>query len=501
MTPWFVTLAAVASLVAAWWYPSTVASAALGWTSTVLFVAALAPKQARIKRLFVAGCLTYCGGFYWLFSTIKDFGGFPLVAAVPIFLLYVVGSAVQFVMWAFLWGRIPKRLSSLGLTTALSWLLAVHFWIRIFPWDFGHTQIAFLPLAQMADTVGVTGITALMMWVAEAFVRRKKVWLGARISSVGCLVMAVLYGSLMQEFIPTQYSTELNTLLVQGNVSLSDKHNSTFITVNRDRYLRSSAEMSSKDTLIVWPESTITDFIPTSTTHATENPLLPHLNDGSAFLVGGLTYRSRREFYNSSLLVRPDGALEKPYHKIILMPFGEYTPLADIFPWLATINATAGQFSAGTSSDVMRFPLSSGVIVPVSPLICYEDVIPRLARAATRNGAELLVNQTNDAWFGDSVAPYQHHMIASFRAIENRRFLLRSTNTGLTAIVDPLGRTLSSLKPFTESTLQMEVNLLNYSTNYTTWPVEAGWFCTAVATLIALLTSAFRTRRKGTTLS
>jgi apolipoprotein N-acyltransferase len=121
---------------------------------------------------------------------------------------------------------------------------------------------------------------------------------------------------------------------------------------------------------------------------------------------------------------------------------------------------------------VLSFTTSTGQSVQLSPLVCYEDIIPALGKTATQLGAQVLINQTNDAWFGDTVAPYQHHMIASFRAIENRRYLLRSTNSGLTAVVDPTGRTLASLLPYTESVLPMEISLLTYQSTYTNLPIE-----------------------------
>jgi apolipoprotein N-acyltransferase len=218
------------------------------------------------------------------------------------------------------------------------------------------------------------------------------------------------------------------------------------------------------------------------------------LGDGSAFLVGGLTYRSRKEYYNSSILIRPDGSVAEPYNKIILMPFGEYTPFAALLPWLAEINATAGQFTAGSGPAVLSFPLSDGRQARLSPLICYEDIVPELAREATRRGAEVLINQTNDAWFGDTIAPYQHHMIAAFRAIENRRYLLRSTNTGLTAVVDPLGKTLASLLPYTESVLPMEISLLTYQSTYTQLPISLMWLTLAAITAFAVCALAIRSR-------
>ncbi len=496
MITWLLYLLATTALVVAWWLPGSIECAALGWTSVALFVAALQVPQGRMKRSFVAGILTYIGGFYWLYGTISDFGGFPTVAALAIFALFAVGSAVQFAIWGFTWGRLPQWATRLGLRTALAWLVAHHFWIKIFPWDFGHTQIGFTPFALIADTVGVTGITFIMMWVAECFVCRRSVSLAARAASFVALVAALGHGVYAEQmFTQNSEGIALNTVMIQGNISLRRKHDQTSFSINREQYVKTSSLVADKDTLVIWPESTITNFLPDNLQQASESDLLPFFNNGSAFLVGALTYRSRQEFFNSSILIRPDGSVAPPYHKMILMPFGEYTPLSSLFPWMAEINATAAQFTPGREPSVLSFPLSSGTEVHVSPLICYEDVVPTMAQDATLRGAQLLVNQTNDAWFGDSVAPYQHHMIASFRAIENRRYLLRSTNTGLTAVVDPLGRTAASLLPFTEGVLPLEVMLISSLTPYCRFPVQLVWLLLS-AGVVLLVTFPLRQTRQ-----
>jgi len=497
---WIVTFLAAIVHVAAWNTPGSPLCAALGWSAIVLFISALLVPTARLKRFFFAGCINYIGGFYWLYATIKDFGGFPTLAAVAIYALFVAGSAVQFLIWAFSFQHLPQWMGKAGLRAAVGWLIAHHFWIKIFPWDFGHTQLAFLPFAQAAQLAGVTGVTFLMMWASEVFVARKTTTLAAKVMAIVALGSSLMFGKATEisfNEATASRGTSLQTYLVQGNVSLHHKHDVTYFTVNREQYLTLSAKAlghAGLDSLVIWPESTITDFIPASTRDARASKVLPFLNNGAAFLVGALTYSSRTEYHNSSVLVRPDGSVAEPYHKMILMPFGEYTPLSSILPFLKDINSTAGQFTAGTAPAVLSYPLSTGFEVKLSPLICYEDIVPSIARDAVNKGAELLINQTNDAWFGDTVAPYQHHIIAAFRAIENDRYLLRSTNTGLTAVVDPLGRTLASLLPYTEGILPMQVSLRNTYTVFTRFPIPFMWLLAAAASVIAVVRRAKRAK-------
>jgi hypothetical protein len=291
---WIVTLLAAIVHVAAWSTPGSPLCAALGWSAVVLFISALIIPTARLKRFFVAGCITYVGGFYWLYSTIKDFGGFPTIAALAIFTLFAAGSAVQFLIWAFSFQHLPQWMGKFGIRAAVAWLIAHHFWIKIFPWDFGHTQLAFIPFAQVAQLTGVTGITFLMMWAAEVFVARKTTSLLAKTLGILTLGSALMFGKAAEISFndPTaSQGTPLQTYLVQGNVSLHHKHDVTYFTVNREQYLTLSAKAlghAGLDALVVWPESTITDFIPASTRDASASKVLPFLNNGAAFLVGAL---------------------------------------------------------------------------------------------------------------------------------------------------------------------------------------------------------------------
>ncbi len=499
MIGWLTSLLAALTLVVAWHSPSSALCAALGWTSLPLFWVALAIEKRRLLRSFVSGVVTYIGGFLWLYGTIRDFGGMPAAPALAVFFFYASASAVQFLIWGFSFTHLPAWCSRLGVRTALSWLIAHHFWIKIFPWDFGHTQIAFVRFAQLAGVLGVPGITFIMMWLVEALCARRTTnrWvLPLALCTFGA---SLTYGIWIEETIEKAKSTPLSTVMIQGNVTLQRSAGMTFFSVNTEQYLRTSALASQKDTLIIWPESTITKMVPDAIEHVSETNTLPYRGDGSTFLVGGITYKDQRNYYNSSILIRADGSIDRPYHKMILMPFGEYTPLSDWIPWLKEINHTAGDFIAGDTTKVLSYQLSNGSTVNLAPLICYEDVVPHLAQRATAQGASLLINQTNDVWFGNTVAPYQHHMIASFRAIENRRYLLRSTNTGVTAVVDPLGRTLASLLPYTEAVLPMEIALLTYQSTFTQVPILLIWFILAACGALMVVYLAVRrsTKRLG----
>jgi apolipoprotein N-acyltransferase len=151
------------------------------------------------------------------------------------------------------------------------------------------------------------------------------------------------------------------------------------------------------------------------------------------------------------------------------------------------MNERAGTFTAGTEVRVFDYPMrrreGQEYILKIAPLICYEDIVPWLAHKATRQGAQLLVNLTYDTWFGRTAAPYQHHAIAAFRAIENRRFLVRATNSGYSAVVDPLGRTIARIPTFTEGTVRASVSLLDYPSEYARYVGDRPWWLLLFGTL------------------
>jgi apolipoprotein N-acyltransferase len=262
----------------------------------------------------------------------------------------------------------------------------------------------------------------------------------------------------------------LQVALVQGNVSIAEKHDIKYFTLNRQRYLELSEIAAKPGTLVIWPESVLNEFVPDSIENVLDDKRLPYFGPKVGVLFGGLTYKSEQEYFNSAIAVLPSGLVLPPYHKQILMPFGEFTPFSDSLPWLKEINHTAGNFTPGRKQAVFQYPLGeNGAEIGVAPLICYEDIVPAMALQAVRAGAQILVNLTNDAWFGDTVAPAQHHLIAAWRAIENRRYLLRSTNAGLTAVVSPTGQTIAALPTFEEGLLIERVHPLNAVSPYNTY--------------------------------
>jgi apolipoprotein N-acyltransferase len=443
-------------------------------------------------------------GFYWLQSTIQRFGGFSTSAAFLVMLLFALGSSIQFLLFAFFSRNAPQFLSRAHLQYAFAWIASEQFSVRIFPWSLGHTQLGLLPLVQGADILGASGITFLMFVISDTVINRRHAFFSPLLG-VSLLVGMTWYGVVhLHHFETTSYPSQ-KVAIVQANVSIVDKHNTLLVEANEERYRELSRAHAENETLIIWPESVITRLIPDESRFRRREFELPDFPNNPAFLIGALTFDAQKRLYNSALAVHQSGEISAPYHKQVLMPFGEYIPFTRVFPWIKYFAPELYEFTAGTEARSIRFGFDQGSgveqLLHVAPLICYEDVISAPSRFATLLGADVLINLTNDAWFGNTVALHQHHQIASFRAIENRRTLIRSTNSGLTAIVNPSGRTVESLPPYSEGVLSRSVPLVSDKTIATVIGPDTLWWLLSLSMLIATIGKRayywYSTRRKN----
>jgi apolipoprotein N-acyltransferase len=471
----------VAVLGMAWLVPETGLSALGGWVAALLMAYALRSGRSYVSA-YCAGVVGHVVGFHWVYRTVIVFGGFGPPAAALVFALFAGVGALQFLAIAVIDRYLDRVFDGLALRSATAVVLAELLMPRLFPWHFGHTQIAFTPFVQVAGIGGAMAVTFLMFWVAEVLVRvlafreRRRAFL----VPMAAFGMAMAYGLAMMDRFGSPRGEPQEVVVAQGLIAGADRRDLKQAQQYLTRIFELSRQAAHPGSLVVWPEGAVPAYIPAAIGTVGDPPRLPCVGDGSAYLVGAYSFLPDEEKFNTAFAVYPDGQVPLPYFKQVLIPFGEYMPLASYFPWLKTLNAEAGVFGAGTETKVFEYPMQrqdgSEYTLKVSPLICYEDTLPSLAREATRKGAELLVNITSDAWFGRSLAPHQHHLIAAFRAIENRRYLIRSTTTGLSAVVDPLGRTIARIPPFSEGTITANVRLLTDASPYTNWLGDGPWW-------------------------
>ena len=259
--------------------------------------------------------------------------------------------------------------------------------------------------------------------------------------------------------------------VVQGNISIERKGDRAFFGRNMDAYHDASRAIADDVDLLIWPETVFQHRIATERTRL-DGEDDPFPGAPRPLLFGGLAMARSADgtarLYNSAFLRGADGRVLGRYDKRVLVPFGEYMPLGDRIPRLRELSADPPLLSVG--------PLAR-----LGALICYEDVIPGPARTAVAKGATLLVNLTNDAWYGDSAQPVQHQALAVWRAVETRRDLVRATNTGLTSVLAATGEEVSELPTFTTATLTANTHLLRGTTVYAAVGDVAAWTIVALA--------------------
>jgi apolipoprotein N-acyltransferase len=283
----------------------------------------------------------------------------------------------------------------------------------------------------------------------------------------------------------TREGTPLRVGLIQGNIAQGDKWKpgearriaTTYVAMTRDAVRRGAQ-------FVIWPESS-TPFM-FEEDDAGEAMIRDLAREVRVPLLFGSEQVERDagtvRLYNAAFALSSTGETTAVYRKIHLVPFGEFIPLKNLLYFVSPLVERLTDFSAG--SAVVLLPVGEGV---VSTAICYEVVYPSLAREAVMGGSQLLTTMTNDAWYGESSAPFQHFELASMRAIEQGRYLARAANTGISGVVDPYGRVVGRSAIFEQVGLVEEVRLLTGRTIYSsTGDVIA--YLAIVLTLVALVT-------------
>jgi apolipoprotein N-acyltransferase len=338
-----------------------------------------------------------------------------------------------------------------------------------FTWlDLGNAGISMPLPMRLAPVTGVYGISFLfaMLGCALAVVilrrpRRELLWL------------AVLPVLLILPRAPRLAGGSRQALVVQPDVDTEMKWTRENLDLIEQKLALLSRQPGAD--LIVWPEVPAPFYVD-------DQGFLAYLErvarDGKAtFLAGVVAYTPARMPLNSAIMIDPSGKVVERYDKIYLVPFGEFIP--PLFEWVNRITQESGDFSPG--SRIVVFPVSGrgadSEAHKAGAFICYESAVPGLVREFTHSGAEVLLNISNDGYFGHSAAHEQHLLIARMRAAENRRWLIRATNDGITASIDPAGRVIARLKPFEQTAALLPFDYSNAETPYTRYGDWFAWGC------------------------
>ena len=474
----------------------------LAWVALVPLFCSMEGKG--LLHSFILGSLTgvisFLGILYWIIVAVHTYGNVPLIPSGLILLLLVVYLSLFIGAFAFLTRFIQIR-SGLQtiLFTPVLWVALEYlrsFLLTGFPWaNLGYSQYLNLPFIQIADITGPYGPSFVILLLNATLFgvlhqRSKRTFpLKEVIITVVILLGFLTYGYLKMGAVNRQMiqNPPLKIGLVQGNIDQSVKWDESFQKDTLKIYEKLSFKVAEeKPELIIWPETATPFFFQDAREY---QPLVLDIpKKTNAFLLFGTpSYKIQKgkvHHYNSAYLVSPSGELAGTYDKIHLVPFGEYVPLQDLLFFIGSLGEGIGDFKSG--KEIFNFSLPQGKF---GVLICFEIIFPDLSRRFVKKGANFLVTITNDAWFGRTSAPYQHFSMAAFRAVENRVFVARAANTGITGFIDPRGKIVKQGRIFTEEAMNGTIRLSNRKTFYTLYGDVFAWACAAFSLL--LLVNAF----------
>ncbi len=452
---------------------------------------------------YFSGVIWYLGSCYWVYHVMHSYGGLGTVTSAILLLLFALYLALYHGLFGFLIALIACRRNGFSLRALVfapfAWVAVelARTYITGFPWDLlGTTQIDNIPLSRIATVTGVYGLSFEIALVntaiaASFLVPRRKRTLLLTVS----LVSAILLHA-GKFYSPPALSATHGVTLVQSNIPILDSGDWTLDYLQQTLSelsalsVRPQAESARIPGLIIWPESPSPFFVTDLHVRLTLGDVARRTD--SSIIAGTLGIEHtgdpnrQPEIYNSASVIAPSGAWVSQYNKIHLVPFGEYIPVAQLLSFAKALTNEVSTFARGTSREPLQV---DGARIGV--FICYESVFPNEVRQFAKNGAEVFVNISNDGWFGQTGAPRQHLNMARMRAVENQRWLLRDTNTGITAIIDPYGRVRAEAPRGQRTSLQGAYDVERATTFYTRY---GDWFCFACAiiTLLGLLLRVYR---------
>jgi apolipoprotein N-acyltransferase len=433
-------------------------------------------RESRPLRRFLlgwaAGTVFWFGVCYWIQYTLAFYGNVGNFVGWLLLGLFAIVKGLHLAVFALLAGILMRRWWAVPAVAAL--------WVAI---EATHGSLGFAWLAlgnagidmgvplRLAPITGVWGLSFIFMMMATAlalaFLRRPRIQL---------LWVLVLPFVAFLPPMPAALRGQKTAVLLQPNVSETEQWTTASVHHEEDDLAalteRSAlVEASDPPDISVWPE------IP-APFYYYDDPYYRNLMDNlarstHAFVLVGDVAREGNHLFNSATLISPQGVPLSRYDKVNLVPFGEFVPWP--FGFANKISTEVGDFSPGT-----RIVVTQAGAHKIGTFICYESVFPNFVRQFAKNGAEVLFNISNDGWFGNSAARQQHLMIVRMRAAENRRWILRSTNDGVTGTIDPAGRVRGTLPLHTQATSYTGFNYIADQTFYTR---HGDWFPVVCAIL------------------
>jgi apolipoprotein N-acyltransferase len=462
----------------------------LSFIALTPLIIAMRGQPTRRTTLFgwLAGFTMTMTGFYWLLPMLKVFSGFgtPLCAVFMAILCGYQGGRIGLAGW--LYGRAATRGWPAAPVFALAFAVSELVYPLLFPWYFGasvHNAPVFMQVADLGGPilVGLVLVASNLALAEIVSARREGRSIDKRLVRIGAAVpvIAALYGLLRMWMTDRtmQSASRITVGIVQPNLRLFDRRESVMTHLDLTRKLREQhADLvifSEAGLAKTWAEPRYKDEL----RGFARGLGVPTIIGTLLVRPGAMnpeTGRPDNQWFNTAVLADKDGTILGRYDKQFLLTFGEYIPFGDTFPVLYKMSPNSSHFSKGDSIE----PLVWGDH-RISTMICYEDILPSFVnKMVSSANPDLLVNMTNDAWFGDSTEPWIHLALAKLRAVEHRRYLVRATNSGVSAIVDANGRVTMHTATFDAEAAVGEIRFLRARTGYEILG-DAPWWIAALA--------------------
>lgn len=488
----------------------------LAWIALVPFLLSLynkKPKEA-FQAGFFLGIPYFFGTLYWIYHSINHYGGVPFIVSLAIVFVLCLYLSLYTGLFALLFSmnfksfRLPAPLFAPFLWVALEFLRSYVF--TGFPWSsIGYTQYKFLSIIQIADITGIYGVSFLVVAVNDAIVEMLLIRRRVREMPLFPLSRTVIGLSLLLLFTSSAFiygqwrlsqerpGVSLRASVIQGNIEQDRKWDPTYQDAVMQTYSKLSLKaISSSPAIIIWPETSVPFFF--GTDRENTEKLTDFQNRLDAYLLFGSVLvkekgAKRDLLSNSALLLDKTGTVSYVYDKIHLVPFGEYVPLQNFLFFIDKLVVGIGDYMSGDRYMIAETPIGG-----FATLICYEVIFPGLVRKFYLKGGDFIVNITNDAWFGKTTGPYQHFSMAVFRAVENRKPLIRAANTGISGFIDSNGRILSKTNLFQQAILTNDVKTDSTKSFYTKYGDLFSYLCivSSILLLADILSKARRNVRR-----
>ncbi|WMR95572.1 apolipoprotein N-acyltransferase [Mergibacter septicus] len=455
-------------------------------------------KKIALTSAFLWGISFFLIGINWINISINQFGGTPLVFGY--LLVFLLSAYLACYPLLFGWIITKFQIQS-GVIFACVWTLTEYLRAHLFtgfPWlELGYSQIN-SPFKGIAPLFGVQGISFFMIWSCGLVVtilrsiqqkRKKLIW----ISQSALLLILLLIAALTEKaiFVKTDKTKMPQIItLIQGNIEQQIKWDPNFLVYSLDRYEQLIKPHLGKSNLIILPESSLP---------ALENNLIPYISgladfakeSGSTIMLGSVFRNEQNDnIYNSVLVLDPNkqNPLVNPqrYLKHHLVPFGEYVPLSNLLRPLGAIFNLP--FSGMTAGKYLQSGLKANDIV-LTPAICYEIAFGEQIRENLTKKSHFILTLSNDAWFGQSIGPWQHLQIAQMRALELGKPVIRATNTGVTAFIDTNGEIIAQAPQFKATTLTAKIYPVVGRTPYSVFGNYPLYILIVLFTLFHLVTT------------